>query len=64
MASKYQKRHYEDVASILKGALDEHEETSQRPIESMVWEFDALFTEDSPLYDSEHFLRACGLDDA
>ena len=58
MASKYQKRHYEDVARLLKSSRD----PCPACITVLAAEFANLFTADNPLFDRERFLMACGLE--
>ena len=58
MTTRYQKRHYEDVARILKsdaGHLD-------RVRNTIIQEFTDLFATDNPLFDRDRFLSACGLE--
>ena len=65
MASKYQKRHYEDVARILSHARA-HEPrfgTGQFTATGQaIVDFADLFAADNPLFDRERFLKACGLE--
>lgn len=71
MASKYAKRHYEDVAEILCAAFTEVagtvERRERRPDVTRTLmhirnDFTTLFTADNPLFDRERFLAACGLE--
>lgn len=67
MASKYARRHYEDVAALLKthveGALksDTHYETNDLlVVEDITADFISLFTQDNPAFDADRFKKACG----
>ena len=72
MASKYQKRHYEDVARVLTVAYERVNYTEGLVMEKMprvrehiqfiADDFAALFGADNPLFDRERFFKACGLD--
>ena len=64
MGSKYQKRHYEDVAEILKAHLDSTRKDGyhHKTMDSIVREFSLMFEDDNPLFDRERFLEACGLE--
>ena len=59
MASKYQKRHYEDVARILKSLRDQ-ERDGPTVIELVCDEFEDLFRWDNPLFDVVRFRKAAG----
>ena len=78
MASKYQKRHYEDVARILRPLMAaetecdsclDHECDGYNCLcdchvgDHVVQEFTYLFADDNPLFKKQRFLKACGLED-
>lgn len=70
MASKYQKRHYEDVAIIIMDAWSRcdavtgQEEHSNAILSFLGGDFANLFATDNPNFDRERFLKACGLESA
>ena len=64
MASKYQKRHYEDMARILYKVRSMAPVTSPSTIELIHDEMVHMFGQDNPLFDELRFTEACGLVDA
>ena len=63
MASKYQKRHYEDVARLIADIVRcRFSATSGATAKDMEGYFAAVFAADNPNFDRERFLKACGLD--
>lgn len=69
MASKYQKRHYEDVAQLLKDARSSYLEnggacpTHGDAFICLMDEFAHLFGGDNSLFNKQRFLKACGLEE-
>ncbi len=61
MTTRYQKRHYEDVARLLR---ERSEHIFDEPLVRQVIEIDFadLFAADNPDFDRERFLAACGLE--
>ena len=68
MTTRYQKRHYEDVACILADAVGIAADCDRADcgckVEStaIVRDFADLFAVDNPLFNRDRFLSACGLD--
>ena len=64
MATKFQQRHYEAIAQVIKnlryGADREHD---KRVADRMAVVFSMLFTADNPNYDQQRFYTACGVYD-
>jgi hypothetical protein len=46
------KKYYEDIARILRGHKD---------INDLIYELATYFSVDNPRFDTERFLRACGI---
>lgn len=69
MTSKYQKRHYEDVARIMSGATyimdqcDRPDCGCKVETPAIIKDFATLFAADNPLFNRDRFLKACGLED-
>ncbi len=67
MTTRYQKRHYEDVAELLRNSRLAYEQHGARCPEHgdlvgcLMSEFVALFTADNPLFARARFLAACDL---
>ena len=56
MASRYQKRHYIDIAKLLNRHIEEG--VSPVLIDSLVYDFVAMFGRDNSLFNSDTFKRA------
>ena len=64
--SKYQKRHYEDVARIIREAYEAADRsflTKAEVVALLAGTFAGTFAADNPLFDRERFLKACGLEE-
>lgn len=66
MASKYAKRHYEDIAALMAREITYRPERPNRKttLRGVVRELVDLFARDNPRFDRERFIAACGLVDA
>lgn len=65
--SKYQKRHYEDVACLLFTRVAPamklpYDAQIVEVFTAMAADFADLFAADNPLFNRERFFKACGLD--
>ena len=63
------KKHFVAVAKILSNATDYHYKNNQEltkvakdMLEVLIYDFDDYFMETNPLYNSEKFLTACGIE--
>ena len=68
MASKYARRHYEDVANLLNtrlksamgsDAMEDHGSAAYF-VERIIDDFADLFQKDNPNFDATRFMKACG----
>ncbi len=62
MTTRYQKRHYEDVARILRNEFADWSPELQRPIPYIAVALANLFATNNPNFDRSAFLTACGLE--
>ena len=68
MTTRYQKRHYEDVAGLLRHTVTHHpagNSTADGAVIAMTQvmvDFANLFAADNLLFDRARFLAACGLE--